>query len=78
MGMFDSVMFRCPKCDSQMEVQSKAGECTLREYEPWSVPESIAKDIAGQTAFCDNCDKQYRVGGEGAEKTVSVSISEAK
>lgn len=29
MGMYDSVMVRCPKCGEEHEFQSKSGECLL-------------------------------------------------
>jgi len=43
MGMFDSVMIKCTKCDKMIEVQSKAGDCCLNEYPEYAVPVEIAK-----------------------------------
>ncbi len=54
MGMFDSVLFACPKpeCDERIEAQSKAGECELRNYSPGEVPMVIAGDLHGEIWHC--------------------------
>ena len=31
MGMFDSLIVKCPNCNEQVEFQSKAGGCNLYE-----------------------------------------------
>ena len=52
MGMFDSVIARCPKCGSEVEFQSKAGECQLRRYSINSVPPEIAQSLVGDIETC--------------------------
>ena len=32
MGMFDSVMAKCPKCKHELEYQTKTGACMLARY----------------------------------------------
>ena len=54
MGMFDSVYVQCPNCKSELEVQSKAGECTLRGYSEY-VPTAIAVDLKERRKSCSNC-----------------------
>lgn len=52
MGMFDSVIARCPKCGKDVEFQSKAGECSLKRYSTASVPPEVAQDINGDVQSC--------------------------
>lgn len=74
MGMFDSVWFRCPKCEEDMEAQSKAGECSLIDYRSSSVPESIAKDIAGEWVYCKKCKTSYQIE-DRKEKMVKMRLT---
>ena len=52
MGMFDSVIAFCPKCGTELEFQSKAGPCLLRNYNINSIPPNIAEDINGDILTC--------------------------
>lgn len=61
MGLFDSVMFQCPKCKGTVEVQSKAGDCILKEYPEDDVPTAIAADIDGEVYWCVVCSEDFRV-----------------
>ena len=70
MGMFDSVYFPCLDCGGRVEVQSKAGDCSLREYEPADVPPNVAADIIGEGGECESCRRSWRVVG-----TVSLGIA---
>ena len=66
MGMFDRVWVSCPKCGAQVEFQSKAGECILKDYTLNDVPPEIREDIVGEMEFCENCEEvvtiQYGTG----------------
>lgn len=62
MGMFDRVYFRCPNgCPDPVEVQSKAGRCTLASISQSHVPWSIAVDIIGEHAFCETCKRSFLI-----------------
>lgn len=61
MGMFDTVNFACPNCDANVDVQSKAGDCILRDISQWDVPTNIATDICGNEAYCEACKKSFTV-----------------
>lgn len=52
MGMFDSVIAKCPKCGDEIEFQSKSGDRSLRRYNINSVPPEIARDIDGEVQSC--------------------------
>lgn len=62
MGMFDRVYFTCPNgCEEPIEVQSKAGQCTLASFSQSRVPWSIATDIIGDAAYCEACRRSFFV-----------------
>lgn len=42
MGMYDTVIFTCEVCGRTLSVQSKSGECLLKEYNADHVPLDIA------------------------------------
>ena len=45
MGMFDRVMVPCPKCGTEIECQSKGGDCTLTTYTLESAPANVLSDV---------------------------------
>lgn len=59
MGMYDVVQFSCPNCNSMIEVQSKAGGCTLTHFDCLAVPREIAMDIEGEVVACADCKRTY-------------------
>ena len=61
MGCYDSVLFQCPRCDKEIEVQSKAGECAMSHISPSEVPVVIAKSIEGETVRCPQCHHMWSV-----------------
>lgn len=61
MGMYDTVRVECPKCGVDVEFQSKAGDCYLREYRQDNVPSEIALDIAKDYQCCSNCNTEIKV-----------------
>lgn len=62
MGMFDSVMFRCPECGNRIEEQSKVGDCLLHTFDSHEVPTDIAADIDKCVVFCENCKGDFVIG----------------
>ena len=61
MGMFDSLIVKCPECKSPVEFQSKAGECMLAEYSVNNVPDEIALDLKDEVSQCENCGYSCRL-----------------
>lgn len=55
MGMFDSVNIVCPNCASEVEFQSKAGDCVLDVFNASTVPDIIAADLVGESQVCRHC-----------------------
>lgn len=44
MGMFDTILARCPECGEVNEFQSKGGECFLEQYDLSNCPEDVLSD----------------------------------
>lgn len=61
MGMYDEVVFTCPKCDGHITEQSKAGACSLVTYQSDDVPTQIAVDLNGETVWCQNCGANFKI-----------------
>ena len=61
MGMFDAVMFVCPRCHHKIEVQSKAGECVLAEIHSSQVPLDVAADLKDEDVYCEACYTYFRI-----------------
>lgn len=55
MGCFDSVVVVCPECETEIQFQSKAGECSMLNYSIDEVPVEIALDLHKKTVRCDKC-----------------------
>jgi hypothetical protein len=60
MGLFDSVIVKCPRCGADCEFQSKSGDCVLRRYNVDDVPMRIAADIDGEDFSC-NCGLRFKL-----------------
>lgn len=58
--MFDSVYVECPQCNKKQEVQSKAGDCILAEYDRYNAPVEIMKDIDESIINC-TCGHIYKL-----------------
>jgi transcription elongation factor Elf1 len=75
MGLFDTVNFTCPDCGSNVEVQSKAGQCCLADISESEVPKTIAEDINGKIVACNECEKVFTVGKiEEPVETVKMGL----
>ena len=75
MGMYDTVNFSCPKCETDIEVQSKAGDCNLEDFSFREVPPEIAKDIDGEEVRCKKCDSLWAVIRRDPKQTVRMGLT---
>lgn len=55
MGLYDSLYVGCLKCGSTMELQSKAGDCSLSCYSLADAPTEILIDLNGNDIYCEEC-----------------------
>lgn len=78
MGMFDSVYATCPKCNKEVEFQSKAGECLLNRYSVDSVPPEIARSIDGDSEACEKCGEVLTIKITAPIQRVKMTVSNAE
>jgi len=72
MGMFDTVIIKCPYCTIELEWQSKAGPCHLNHYHADNCPESVGRDLDGEVVCCSGCDKKFQFSFEQVVKPVNI------
>jgi hypothetical protein len=62
MGMFDTVMVRCPRCGEKSEFQSKSGKCLLNVYELDDCPKDVLADVNRHAPnICEYCETVFAV-----------------
>lgn len=60
--MFDEVTTQCPKCDKPVVFQTKAGGCTLQNYDAdRGVPPAIAVDLQYDSEACLSCGVEIQL-----------------
>ena len=64
MGMFDTVIFKCPRCGKEVQEQTKVGRCVLAYYEEKEVPVGIAQSLDGDTICCYECNGVFTIKSE--------------
>lgn len=52
MGMFDSVILKCPACGRELEFQTKSGSCLLDRYDEKDLPVYIAVGMNNNIVSC--------------------------
>lgn len=62
MGCFDTIHFECPQCGEKIKVQSKSGNCTLKDYHHTSVPVDVAEDLRNTELKCPKCKETFYLG----------------
>ena len=60
MGCFDTVYIKCPECKKKTAIQTKAGECELRNYSYQQVPLAIAEELSGTKIKCE-CGTEFEI-----------------
>ena len=61
MGMFDTVMIKCPHCGDELEFQTKSGECVLSYFTQEAIPPEIARDLNGISDECYHCGEKIKL-----------------
>ncbi len=73
--MFDTVIFKCPNCGSDIEEQTKAGECILSTFNSNEVPIDIARAMFDEIIHCYECEKNYRVNCTNIPPPVTIKMT---
>jgi len=61
MGMYDTVIVKCPKCGKDHEFQSKGGVCNLNIYALHNAPEDVMSDINRHSPYKCDCGASISV-----------------
>lgn len=62
MGLFDSVIVKCPNCGHENVFQSKSGPCVLRYVSLEDCPDDILANVNRHSPCkCDGCGIYYEV-----------------
>lgn len=63
MGLYDEVVVTCPKCQSEVLFQTKAGPCELNKFSLDDAPFEVRADLIGQDEKCP-CGATITIHGE--------------
>ena len=55
MGVYDTVIIKCPKCGEEHDFQSKSGTCILGYYTLDNCPEDVVHDINRHSPYECEC-----------------------
>jgi len=61
MGMYDSVCIRCPECGTEVEFQTKSGDCICARYTYDNVPANVAGGLDGEIEECPECGHMVQI-----------------
>lgn len=62
MGVYDSVMVKCPNCGKKNEFQSKSGDCLLRVYTLKNCPDDVLENVNRHSPQnCIRCGFSFEV-----------------
>lgn len=79
MGCFDWITFRCPDCGSELDAQSKSGDCLLNSYDHKEVPVSVSLDANRHAPYRCECGSAWEFGNiPDEEVTVSLTLNKYK
>lgn len=76
MGCFDTVWIPCPRCGHRNEFQSKAGSCSLYDFDLAEAPIELQADVHGEVTDCSACSAQFKVVVQSIATTVLVGPGE--
>jgi hypothetical protein len=77
MGLYDTVIFECPKCGYEIEEQNKSGPCVLATFDCSEVPVAIAAAFVGSNVTCDRCENSFSVVSDKPIEAVKLSLVQA-
>lgn len=62
MGVYDTVLVKCPSCGAEMQFQTKSGPCTLGEYLLHTAPEDVMNDVNRHSPMeCHGCNRFWEI-----------------
>ena len=71
MGMYDSVIVKCPTCSKEAELQSKSGECLMNRYTLADAPADVLIGVNFcSPSLCSDCGTWFSIDVDGTPKAV--------
>jgi hypothetical protein len=61
MGMYNVIHVPCPRCENDVEFQSKSGSCELKHFSITNCPDEEIAGIAGDIETCDSCGFDVKI-----------------
>lgn len=61
MGMFDTILAKCPKCNENLGFQTKGGKCFLENYELDNAPDDAMSNVNRHSPLKCECGNKYEV-----------------
>ena len=61
MGMYDTIWVKCPKCGTDIDFQSKSGDCILGNYELDNCPDDVMLDANRHSPMRCDCGAQLEI-----------------
>ena len=78
MGMFDTLVLKCPNCDTENEVQSKMGPCVMERFTVANAPLCVLEDVSHKLFKCSECNEPIKLHLEYRAKTVIYGDEESR
>lgn len=72
MGMYDTVIVKCPNCDNEIGFQSKSGDCLLDVYKLNECPNDVLFDVNRHSPYKCDCGSYIEVDIKN-KKSIIVS-----
>lgn len=64
MGMYDSVIVRCPNCNEEHQFQTKSGQCSLDVYTLDNCPDDVMINVNRHSPCRCDCGVFFEVNKE--------------
>lgn len=61
MALFDRVWIGCPQCSYPIQIQTRAGNCSMMDYTLVSAPQEILLSISKGEINCDGCESKWQL-----------------
>jgi ribosomal protein S27AE len=70
MGCFDSIIVECPACGTEVEFQTKAGDCNLDRFTLEEAPLIVLADCVDRRLRCKKCGRTIGLVARALAKVV--------
>ena len=75
MGMYDSVIVKCPKCMAEHEFQSKSGDCLLNVFTLEDCPDDVIVNANRHSPYKCDCGVSIEVDISSRKAVIVLGVS---